>query len=248
MSGQTAPQTPPAAPTNVPRVLVGVVTDGKTTISLQVITALIRLQEYLHTASAEPCFVVEVAFVKDANEALNMLHRGAGLAGAFIIDRDASVDPDFMVRAFRSGKSCVVCTMPLPHMDWNRVEEKILDPTEEVHLVGAVYNLDVDPVTIAEEPESIAGYARVKTIRAADAFFVRRGVLDAIAIKHPAILAEPLSAFYVDGAIDGTFLRGLDRFLGMWGGEIWTDLQFQGATSGPLEFAGCVGERGSQLR
>lgn len=227
-----------APPPEFPRVLLAIVTEGQTTLSLQCLTSVLNFQATLMTMPPETQFAAELAYVKTLNDALTVLHRDKQFVGAYVVGRDNGVDPEFAARAYASGLPLVACAMPLPQIFWDRVKAAVVDPAEDSQYAGVRYNLDVDEAAIPKK-----GHARVKAARKLDVLFVRRGVVDAIAIKHPGVVTDGACDFAFDGVRDGRFVDGVSRFLNLYGGEVWTDLDHQGTCSGPVEFAGTVGAR-----
>jgi hypothetical protein len=228
----------------LPSVLLAIVVGEGDEMRVQCLTSLSQLLDTLMTTGA---FTVDLAYVKDTNEALDVLHKTETLTAALIVHHDAGFDPRFATRALESGKSLVVCAMPQRAVDWVRVRERIADPdsAEDPRFVGNVYNVKVDndkgdPKVPSGVP---SGYAAVAEVLAADVLWVRREAVVGIAARHPEILAEPTSGFCMDTIRAGKLVPALAGFLAMHAGEVWTDLDHQGITTGAMDFAGVVGAR-----
>ena len=219
-----------------PVVLLAVVTDGRPDMNIQCCVSILHLQIELMTAKGDS-FGAELMFAKDLNDVLDRLHRDKRLVGAFAIRHSAAIPGAFALKAFRSGERVVVSPTPLPVVDWERVKTHVLDAAEDTQFSGNVYNVKLEGLP---RPD---GYARAASMIVADGMFVRRDVVDAIAERNPAVVAEDRSAFALDGVYDGKFMTGTQRFLDLYDGKVWADVENQGGVSGPVEYVGCVGGR-----
>lgn len=219
-----------------PVVLLAVVTDGRQEMNIQCCVSIMHLQIELITAKNDG-FGAELMFARDLNDVLDRLHREKRFAGAFVIRHNAAIPGTFAPKAFKSTEQIVVSPTPLPVVDWERVKAHVLDAAEDTQFSGNVYNVKLEGLPRSD------GYARVAAMVMADGMFVRRGVVDAIAEKHPDIVAENRSAFALDGVYDGKFMTGTQRFMNLHAGQVWADVENQGGVGGPIEYMGCVGAR-----
>ncbi len=224
---------PPSQP---PRVLLAVITDGRSEMNLQCCVSIMHAQLELITAT-ENAFVAELLFVERLNDALDRLHKDATCAAAFIVRHNAYVPGPFALKACRSGEKIVISPSPKPAIDWARVKEKCATATETPQHIGNTYNARLEGLP---RPD---GYASARDVEWVDGMFVRREVVDDIAAKFPDIVSPEKSSFALDGVYGGRFVRGTERFFEMYGGDVWADVENQSGVSGPQDFVGCVGAR-----
>lgn len=219
-----------------PKVLLAVITDGRTEMNLQCCVSILHAQIDLMMAQGN-AFVAELLFFENINDALDKLHKDPSYAAAFLIRHNSYVPGAFALKAHGSGEKIVISPSPKPSIDWARVKEKCLSANELPQHVGNSYNTKLQGLPRAN------GYALVKDADWIDAMFVRREVVDDIASKHPEIVSSDKSAFALDGVYDGRFVSGSKRFFELYGGVVWADVENQTGVSGPQEYVGCVGAR-----
>lgn len=219
-----------------PRVLLAVVTDGRSEMNLQCCVSIMHAQLELITAT-ENGFVAELVFVDRLNDALDKLHRDATCAAAFIVRHNAYVPGPFALKACRSGEKIVISPSPKPSIDWARVKGKCATTHEVAQHVGNTYNAKLEGLPRAD------GYATARDVAWVDGLFVRREVVDDVAARFPEIVSSEKSSFALDGVHGGRFVPGVKRFFEMYGGDVWADVENQSGVSGPQDFVGCVGAR-----
>lgn len=222
-------------------VVICVVTNLKTDVTLNTAISLLRLQTKLMAHPERTR--VDVHFVPTLNDALNTVHRigKEGATGGLVVDGNVGFDTDFLLRAMdRPTVPLVVGVYPLPIIDWKRVTEHPV-PTEDPSSWGNVYNVTLTGVT-----DSATGYLEAVPESAhLGLFWVRSGVLADIVTRHPDIMTADgaVGAFARDGVYDGKDTRASDRFLQLYGGRVLADPESGATNSGPTEFGGCVGAR-----
>lgn len=232
----SAPATSPDS--NPKRVLLAIITEGRSEMNLQCCTSILHTQIDLMTT--QNSFMAELEFVPTLNDALDILHKNKSLEGVFAIRYNAGVPGSFAPKAFSSGESVVIAPSPRPGVDWTKVRDYASsgkENKEPLNHAGNTYNVKLEGLPRAD------GYTSVKDVDWVDAIFMRRNVVDTIAEKYPDIVSEEKSAFTLDGVYDGKFFHGTKRLFHMYDGPIWADVERQCVISGPLEFVGCVGHR-----
>lgn len=234
-----------AAADDAKTMLLCVVTAGRSDASLTCAVSLLRLQSALMAAPER--LRADLHFVGTLDEALNALLNHPTAVGALVVEATMGFDGEFPLRAMRSGLPVVVANHAMPRVDWGRVQQVgagAAADAEPPQFWGNEYNVDV------LDRDKRTGYARVECKHLAVAW-VRREVLDAIAARQPGLLvttaAGPVASFAAPGVYHGEKLDATARFVRLYGGEVWTDLDLPATATGPLEFGGCVGAR-SMLR
>jgi len=214
-------------------VMLCIVTNGRHEASLGCAVSLLRLQTALMTNPER--IRADMHFVPTLDDALNLLHRDAEAKSACIVDCTVGFDADFLFRARRSGLPLVLGVHPLPLVDWERVKRQPAD--ESPQFWGNVYN--VKPTGAARD-----GYAKV-TASKVGLVWVTKDAVARIAREHPELASADGTyvQFAVPGLQDGVRVDGDERFLKLYGDELWADIERPAASSGPLEFGGCVGAR-----
>lgn len=225
-----------AAP--APRTLViAVVTNNKTEVSLVCGINLLRLQSQLMTMPTP--INAEMHFVPTHDDALNALWSRPQAEGVLVVEGNVGLDADFLRAAMESGRPVVVASHPLPVIDWDRV--KSMPAGEEPAHWGNVYN--ALPREGAQPDQH--GHVEVDAASAFGAAWIRRDVLVDIAARHPGIMQAGGAggSFATAGVHDGVRRSEYERFLQLYGGPLWADVQHRASTSGPTEFGGAVAER-----
>jgi len=224
-----------------PRVIIAVITEGRGDMALQACVSILNLQMSLMTSPNG--FQADLRFYKSNNEALSALYAEKGFKAVYIINFSTGVPGDFALKAFNSDKDVVVGIHPMPTIDWDRVKENIANTAESLQNTGAVYNLSLGGI-----PDE-NGYAKIKSIKAADVMFVKREALDAIVKANPTVVTkdEKHSSLFLDGVYDGVYLTGVERFVKLYGKTMFGDTKRTVNKCGPQEYIGIVGNR-SQVR
>lgn len=221
------------------KVLLAVITDGRTEMNLQCCISILHTQIDLMTAKEGNAFVAELEFFEKLNDALDALHKNKTLSAMFAIRWNTLVPGAFALTAFSSKEKVVVAPSPRVGVDWAKVRDRALNKEnkEPLHHAGNVYNVKLEGLPRAD------GYTSVKELEWVDAIFVRREVVDDIAARHPDVVSEQKSAFALDGVYGGKFASASKRFVQLYGGVVWADVEHQCAVSGPFDYVGCVGSR-----
>lgn len=214
-------------------ILLCVATRGRNDVTLTCAISLLRLQILFMTLPQR--YKADLHFVQSLDEALNLLHRHPTAAGALTVDCSVGFDPEFVVRAHASGLPVVVGSYPLPAVDWERV--KTAPERENCQFWGNVYN--ARPSGRIDH----CGYAHVLEAKLGVSW-IRKRVVDDIVAAHPELVAaDGTLAVAVEGLYDGKRLTADERFLSLFGGEVWADIERPATSTGPVEFGGCVGQR-----
>jgi hypothetical protein len=224
-----------------PRVIIAIITEGRGDMALQACVSILNLQINLMTSPNE--FQADLRFYKTNNEALSALYAEKDFKAVYIVNFSTGVPGDFALKAWNSDKDIVVGIHPLPTIDWNRVKENIANTAESLQNTGAVYNLSLEGIPDED------GYAKIKNIKAADVMFVKREALDAIVKTNPTVVTkdEKHSSLFLDGVYDGVYLTGIERFVKLYGKNMFGDTARTVNKCGPQEYIGIVGNR-SQVR
>jgi len=224
-----------------PRVIIAIITEGRGDMALQACVSILNLQMALMTSPNG--FQADLRFYKSNNEALSALYAEKDFKAVYIVNFSTGVPGDFALKAFNSDKDIVVGIHPLPTIDWDRVKENIANTAESLQNTGIVYNLSLGGI-----PDE-NGYAKIKSIKAADVMFVKREALDAIVKSNPTVVTkdEKHSSLFLDGVYDGVYLTGVERFVKLYGKTMFGDTARTVNKCGPQEYIGIVGNR-SQVR
>lgn len=201
--------------------------------SIAVAGGLLRLQAMFMTMPGR-AFDLRLQFVDSLNGALNALAATPQASGAAIMHASKGFNPDFFLAAMDSGLPVVAATYPLAHLDWERV--KTQPAGEDPQYWGNVYN--VKPTTRAAPP----GYVHVEECEFGVAWIAKKAVDDVLA-RHPEVVADGYAALAVDGVFDGKRMTADQRFMALYGGDVFADIKYPALTVGPQEFGGCVGMR-----
>lgn len=222
-----------AASAPVP-ILICIVVDAKKDVSLMCSISLLRLQQEIMGQGVP--MRTDIHFVTTLDEALNELHK-ADAKGMFVVRGTMGFDPAFVLAAVASELPVVVATYPLPTVDWERV--KTQPAPEPAKHWGNTYNVKGLGGTIRP-----GGYVQV-TEAQLGAAWVAKSVVTGIVASTPSVVTQQgdRACFAAPGIYDGQYLTEDQRFLSLYGGEVWADIQRPATSSGPTEFAGCVGAR-----
>jgi hypothetical protein len=224
-----------------PRVIIAIITEGRGDMALQACVSILNLQMGLMTSANG--FQADLRFYKTNNEALTALYAEKDFKALYIVNFSTGVPGDFALKAWNSDKDVVIGIHPMPTIDWDRVKENIANTAESLQNTGIVYNLSLGGL-----PDE-NGYAKVKSVKAADVMFVKREALDAIVKANPAVVTkdEKHSSLFLDGVYDGVYLTGVERFVKLYGKTMYGDTTRTVNKCGPQEYIGIVGNR-SQVR
>lgn len=205
-------------------------------VSLMCAVSMLRMQMLVMTLP-EPMRTL-MHFVRSFDEALNVLH-ASDAVGAFVVQGSMGFETDFPVTCICNDLSVVACTYPLPRVDWERVKSMPIGG-EPPEFWGNSYN--VTPL----EPVAGKDFVRVDPQTAQlGAVWVAKRVVEDIARRRPDLVSADgkVASFGAPGVYEGRALNEYQRFLSLYGGEVWTDLQRQATSSGLTEFGGSVGAR-----
>lgn len=241
-----APSATAPVPTRA-KLLMCVVTAGRQEASAYCAISLLNFQNAL--MCSEGGETTDMHFVTSLDDALNALHADADAAGLCVIDAMCSFNPTFPVSALNSGLPVVLAAYPLPVVDWERVKRRAAcDPDassgEPAQHWGNVYNVAVGEETVPGASGE-GEYARAEGVTCMRVAWISKAALADVVSRHPEVLTSDGSAgaFALRGVYDGQRQDGVARFLSLYGGAAWVDLQRPAGLAGPLEFGGCVGAR-----
>lgn len=205
-------------------------------VSILTAQSLVKLQARLMTAPSTD-LSIDMFFVRSFDDALQTLWKAREAHAVFAVDGSLGFSPEFVVGAARSDLPVVVGTYPLPTVDWSRV--KAMPPGEPPEEWGNVYNVAL------QAKYDKHGYALVNTSVAPNLgiAFIKRSALEAIVAARPDVAASEEADFATPGLYDGKKLSPYERFLSLYTGDVWADIQRPGTTMGITEFGGCVGAR-----
>jgi len=222
-----------------PKVIIGVVTDGRSDSSLQAAVSILHLQMQLMTTPATESFQADLRFYATNNEALEDLFVTKDAQGIFVIHWSSGIPGKFAMKAFKSNKEVVVGVHPTGVIDWDRVRKNITATTESLQNTGITYNVDLD-----DKPDA-NGYAKIKHVNMLNVMFVKRSVVDHINKTHPEVVSEDKkrAAFCLDGVYDGTYMTGAERFMNLYGKTMYADTENGITKLAPQDFTGIVGNR-----
>lgn len=212
--------------------LLCIVTNGRADATLSCAVSLLRLQTLLMRSPER--IKADMHFVRSMDDALHALRTHGTARGVAIVDSSMGFTPEFPLRAMASGLPVVVASYPLPVVDWERVKSQ--PATEDPQFWGNVYSC---------KPSGRfgpGGYAHVLEARLGVAWIDRQVVAD-IEARHPELVSEDGVMFASEGVYGGKRRTADERFLDLYGGDVWADIERPGNSTGPMEFGGCVGAR-----
>jgi len=225
------------------KIIIGVVTEGRSDSAIQTATSILHLQMQLMTTPVDQSFCADLRFYNTNNDALTDLYKSKDAAGLFVVHWSTGIPAGFAMKAFKSNKEIVIGVHPDGVIDWDRVRTNIASTTESLQNTGMNYNLDLASAPGAD------GYARVQHIRMLNVMFVKRSVVDSIAASHPEVISKngEHAAFCVEGVFDGEFKSGPERFRSLFSKHMYADTVNGVNKLAPQDFTGVVGNR-SELR
>lgn len=140
----------------------------------------------------------------------------AGMDAVVVVRSTIAFPAGFVLRALVAPSDFVAGVYPLPTVDWQRVVDRA-GGAEETRFRGNTYNLDASKATAVAAPGYMA---------------VREAELGAVVLKKDALA----TAAACEGSSD-------KELCAAWGKDVYVDLDNQCASTGPVEFTGCVGMR-----
>jgi hypothetical protein len=222
-----------------PKIIIAVVTDGRSDSALQAAVSILHLQMQLMNTPQNQSFQADLRFYKSNNEALQDLFVTKDAAGLFVVHWSTGIPGPFAMKAFKSNKEVIIGVHPDGVIDWDRVRNNITSTTESLENTGIQYNVDLESA-----PDS-DGYAKIKRINMLNVMFVKRSVVDAMARAHPKIISKDKknAAFCLDGIYDGTYMTGPERFMRLYGKPMFAETEHGITKLAPQDFTGIVGAR-----
>jgi len=223
------------------KVILAIITDSRPDMTLQCCVSILHLQAQL--IQTQNGFQADMRFYPSHNEAISDLYRSKDFGGIFIIKYSAGVPGEFALKSWRSKHDVVVGIHPMQSIDWDRVKEKITTTTEDISHTGIVYNLKLARMPDAE------GFGKAKEIKALDVMFIKRSALEHIVKNNPDSISDDgqHSSIFLEGVYGGKYMTGIDRFVKLYGKDIYADANLQCSKSACQDYVGIVGNR-SQLR
>ncbi|AGE55973.1 hypothetical protein ATCVMO0605SPH_423R [Acanthocystis turfacea Chlorella virus MO0605SPH] len=225
------------------KVIIGIVTEGRSDSALQACVSVLHLQMQLMQTPQNDAFHADFRFYKSNNEALEDLYRSKEMRGVFVINWSSGVPGAFSLKAFRSSNEVVLGVHSDGVIDWDRVRANIATAKESVEYAGINYNVELEGVPDDNK------YAKVKSAKMMDVFFIKRSAVDRIASEHPEVVSKDgqHASFAVDGVYDGQYMHATERFLTLYGKTVYADVEHGINKLAPQDFTGVVGNR-SRLR
>lgn len=197
------------------RVLLVLVSNGQCSLG----NAASHMQ--LHSALCDaPDVHVTIHVAASMREAVEAALKGSEAGEAFdalvAVKGHIAFPVSFVLRGLVAPFPFVVGVHPLPRLNWERIAAKATDPTraEELRFAGNTYN--VDPARAKVLPN---GYMEVGAVEEIGAAVLKREALLAVAASSEHDLCKA------------------------WGKEVHADMESPCASTGALEFVGCVGAR-----
>ena len=202
-------------------------------MSLKTLTSVLELQATL-MASPKPLFSVGIQFVRDLNDALDILHRTEA-QGAMIVNHNTGFGSGFVTKACASGEDIVFGVSPLPGYDWERVAKR--SGVESAESSAHVFN-----VMLSGGPRA-DGYATVAGLRDVPAMYVRKSALTKMVKAHAGIVGDGKSVFVADSVHDGVTTPGIAQFVARHGKPVVADIEHPMSVCAPMVFCGRVDGR-----
>lgn len=185
---------------------------------------------------ADSSYNMDVNFVKDINEGLDMFARNAKYDQLILCNTRMAATPEMLKKAINSPLPFITGVYPLPTIDWTKVQD--VSSSEDCSCRGLTYNADVAKASAQE-----GDYVQVRNSTLGVAV-LKRDVISAILEQHgEAVIAEPQHMLYSEAIVDGRLLNKDENFCRMWGKDIAVDVEHPCSLTGPLPFLGCVGQR-----
>ncbi|AGE55651.1 hypothetical protein ATCVMN08101_442R [Acanthocystis turfacea Chlorella virus MN0810.1] len=225
------------------KVIIGIVTEGRSDSALQACVSVLHLQMQLMQTPADQGFQADFRFYKSNNEALEDLYKSKDMGGLFVINWSSGVPGAFSLKAFKSSNEVVLGVHSDGVIDWDRVRENITTAKEPVEYAGINYNVELEGVPNKNK------FAKVKSAKMMDVFFVKRSAVVGIANRHPEVVSKDgqHASFAVEGVYNGEYLNATERFIKLYGKPVYADVEHGINKLAPQDFTGVVGNR-SRLR
>jgi hypothetical protein len=223
------------------RVLVGCVHDQNNEACLAFTVGIVNLQSILLSMSNMDAVI---SFCTSRDELLNQFHNDKSYDVLVVVDTMLGLNPTFVKDNLQhlDRLHFVTSVYPLPGVDWKALEDKSkTKTTEELRFRGLHYNVKLqNPIKPDSSGERIL--AKQATLRT---FIIDRTVIDQVAENSPSYSFgdKENHLFWCDTVVDGKHKDPSDTFMSRWKGDVWADVERQGAGFGLLSFAGCVGYR-----
>ena len=212
------------------KLLVCVVTHGRSDVTLSCAISLLRLQSACDA---------ELHFVTSLEDALNGLWKQDS-TGMLVVDASVGFEAGFLHRAAASTHQVVVGSFPTG-VNWDLVKARRAG--ESPAHWGNEYN--VRPRAGAQPYQ---GYLEVESAYIGLAW-VAKDAVTRVVQRHPDIVTADgnHAAFASAGVYGGVKQSASERFLSLYGGRVVTDVSSPASQCADMEFGGCVGLR-SALR
>ena len=220
-----------------PRTVVLAIVTNDQDITLMCTTSLLRLQQ---VAARRGDCLLDVRIVATFLEALNTFEAGDFVV---IVDGACGVPPEFVLGVLDAPHEAIAGVYPLPKIDWDRVSKTLETPgaSEPLQHAGNVYNLEP-----AQGP--LKRYVPVKTVRDLKVLALSSKVLRQMAGPSNSYLAEDGSKHYLfthDSVFENALQNQYQTLARRLPVPLVADLELPCVMTGPAQFAGCVGMRGS---
>lgn len=226
-----------------PKVIIAVITNGRSDSALQCAVSILHLQMQLMTTPAHESFQADLRFYDTNNAALEDLYRSKDVYAMFAINWSSGVPGKFAMKALKSDKDIVIGVHSTGVINWDRVRNNIENTKESIEYTGIEYNVELQGTPDANQ------YVKIKSIDMMDVYFVKRVVVDSIVLKHPEVLSKDKqhASFAIEGVFDGEYLSGPEHFRKLYGKAMYADVEHGINKLAPQDFVGIVGNR-NQLR
>lgn len=183
---------------------------------------------------------VTVNFLNDVNKALDMFARGKEFDRLILCNTRMTASREFLKAALASDYPFISGVYPLTTMDWGTAEKG--NDKEDVAYRGLTYN--VDPQSASKRD---GDYILLEETTMAAVVLTRQVVESIMARCADDVCGEPEHMFYTSRIKQGKTVSKDANFCQMWGGTVAADIEHPLSLSGPMAFAGCIGQR-NQLR
>lgn len=220
--------------------IAGVSNPQKNESSISFAMGMLRAQAELLTRRD---VAVNVGLYTSMHEVLNSFYK-RGFDVLVAIDSLLGVNERFITRNIWCTHDLVAGVYPLPHIDWEKVKEKTqAGSAEPTALQGLDYN-----VSGIRGADLGSKYLTIDPPADMRAFVLKRSVLEAAVQAHPEIAftngaGETEYNFWTTRVVDNRRLTEAENLCALWGGPVHADYEYQLQNFGPLDFAGCVGNR-----
>ena len=217
------------------RYLFAAITHGRAESPLSFCVSLMRLQSTLAKQKAQCTFV----FVDTLGDALTLAARRSDQFDTFVVaETTIAFSPEFVCDMDHQDKHFVTGVYPIPHVDWGRARDHILDQ-ESPEQVGLLFNADPGKATVID-----GRWAKLTCVSHLGLFKLSREAILELAEKT-RVGTSDIFMFMTDSiSPEGTLVGPVERLCSLWGKDIWLDIQHGGAKSfGAMSYFGSVGFR-----